>query len=262
MLELPVLSIVKQSLLLPLTYIAELIIYGGIPFLLILVADAIGFILEREDVSRSVPGILMGIAHFVLLTPFSVTWTKLAIYGRPAIASEPPFAYSRTSWIYLLASTVMIVLLTICVGPGATLLRYSQQTLDNRIAVEAAMLILAGLFVFAVIFVRLAFIFPAIAIGKYAGIAASWRQTAGNLERLAAIMILSYAPYYVIRRVFEWFMGYHPPGLTSVFRGCVDMLLIALATTAVAGPALAYKTLVLDEHQDAPALSQASPIGQ
>ncbi len=260
--ELPVFSIVKQSLRLPGTYLAELIIYGGIPYLLILVADAIGFILEREDVSRSAPGILIGIAHFVLFTPFSVTWTKLAIYGRPAIATEPPFAYSRTSWIYLLASTVMTVLLMICVGPGATLLRYSQQTLDNRIGMEAAMLILAGLFVFALVFVRLAFVFPAIAIGKYAGIVAAWRQTAGNLEWLAAIVVLSYAPYYVVRRVFEWFMGYHPPGPASVARGCVDMLLIALATTALAGPALAYKTLVLDEHRDAPALSQASPRGQ
>ena len=37
------------------------------------------------------------------------------------------------------------------------------------------------------------------------------------------------------------------------------MLLIAMATTALAGPALAYKTIVLDEHEEAPALGGATP---
>jgi hypothetical protein len=62
--------------------------------------------------------------------------------------------------------------------------------------------------------------------------------------------VLAYLPYLIIRQAFEWYMGYHPPGVVEAFRGCIDMLLIALATTALAGPALAYKAIVLDQPQD------------
>ena len=58
--------------------------------------------------------------------------------------------------------------------------------------------------------------------------------------------MLTYLPYVLIRQAFEWYMGYHPPGVVEVFRGIIDMLLVGLATTALAGPALAYKALVLD----------------
>ncbi len=50
-------------------------------------------------------------------------------------------------------------------------------------------------------------------------------------------------------------MGYHPPGVIEATRGIVEMLLVGLATTAVAGPALAYKMLVLDQSQSADVIS-------
>jgi hypothetical protein len=253
--ELPVLPIVAESLLLPFKHLPELAKYGGMAFLLTLVARAISFLLTREDASRYATGVLMAIAHFVLFTPFSVTWSKLAIYGRPAIATDPPFAYSRTQWLYLLATAVMMIALVMIVGPSAALLRYGQLNFNNQVMMAAGMLLVAGLVLFAIGFVRLAFIFPAIAIAKYAGISAAWKQTRGNLERLAAIVVLSYAPYYAVRQFLEWFIGYHPPGLAAAATASLDMLLIAMATTALAGPALAYKTIVLDEPEDAAATS-------
>ena len=117
-----------------------------------------------------------------------------------------------------------------------------------------------GLGIYVIGYLRLQFVFPAIAIGRYAGISASWKQTAGNIERLAAIVLLSYLPYWLIRLTFEWYMGYHPPGVIEAFRGCIEMLLVMFATTALAGPALAYKALVLDQPQDetaTPAISAA-----
>ncbi len=255
MIELPVFPIVAQSLGLPFKYLPELVKHGGIPFALILVASAISFLLTREDASKNATGVLMAVAHFILFTPFSVTWSKLAIYGRPAIATDPPFAYSRTQWLYLLASAVMMISLAIVVGPSAALLRYGQQNFDNQVMMAAGSLLVAGLILFAIGFVRLAFVFPAIAIAKYPGISAAWKQTRGNIERLAAIIVLSYVPYYVVSRVLDWLIGYHPPGLAAAAKGCLDMLLVAMATTALAGPALAYKVIVLDEPEDAPALA-------
>ena len=258
--ELPVFSIVKDSMLLPFKYLPELVKFGGIPFLLILAIDAISFMLEREDFPRSVTDSPMVLAHFILFTPFSVAWTRLALFGRPAVANHPRFAYSRTQWLYLMATLAMLLLLIVLIGLPAMLFFYGQRALNREITAEATALLLAGLLLFVLLFIRLAFIFPAIVARRYAGISAAWKQTAGNLERLAAVILLSYAPFYIVRRIFEWSMGYHPPGPVSVVRGIVDMLLVALATTALAAPALAYKTLVLDQPEEAPAqsISQSS----
>ena len=241
MIELPVFQIVADSLGLPFKYLPELVKYGGVPFLLMLVVSAISFLLAREDASKNAMSALMAVAHFVLFTPFSVTWSKLAIFGRPAIATDPPFAYSRTRWLYLLATTVMVISLVIIAGPSFALVRYGQRNFYNEVVMWGGMLMVAGFILFGFGFVRLAFVFPAIAIRKYAGILAAWNQTRGNIERLAAIIVLSYAPYFVVREILDSLIGYHPPGLAAAARGCLDMLLIAMATTALAGPALAYR---------------------
>lgn len=259
MIELPVFPIVADSLGLPFKYLPELVKYGGVPFLLMLVISAISFLLVREDASKNAMSALMAVAHFVLFTPFSVTWSKLAIYGRPAIATDPPFAYSRTQWLYLLATTLMMISLVIIAGPSVALVRYGQRNFDHEVVMWGGVLMVAGLVLFAIGFVRLTFVFPAIAIRKYAGISAAWQQTRGNIERLAAIIVLSSAPYYVIRQILDSLIGYHPPGLAAAARGSLDMLLIAMATTALAGPALAYKRIVLDEPEEAPALGGATP---
>lgn len=248
--ELPVFQIVKESLLMPFLYLPELVKFGWIPFAAILAIDLICFGLQREDVSRGLTGGLMPIAHFVLFTPFSVAWTKLAIRGRASVAKHPAFAYSRTQWMYLLANAAMMAALMILFGLPLVLVQYGQRNFDHQTTVLGVTAAILGLGLYAVGYLRLALVFPAIAIGKYAGIRASWRQTAGNIERLAAVILLAFLPYLIIRQAFEWYMGYHPPGVVETFRGFIDMLLIALATTALAGPALAYKAIVLDQPQD------------
>ncbi len=259
--ELPVFPIVKESLLMPFRYLPELVKFGWIPFAAILAIDLICYGLLREDVSSGVTGGLMAISHFVLFTPFSVAWTKLAIRGRQAVAKHPQFSYSRTQLLYLLASAVMMAALLVLVGIPYVVLRYGQRNFDNQIALLGEAATMLGLGVYVIGYVRLAFVFPAIAIGRYAGIRDAWKQTAGNIERLAAILVLAFLPYGFIRQAFEWYMGYHPPGVVAAFRGCIDMLLIALATTALAGPALAYKALVMGQPQDEAAAKSISTAG-
>jgi len=251
--ELPVLPIVTESLLMPFRYLPELAKFGWIPLAAILAIDLVCYGLLREDVSRGVTGTLMVFAHFVLFTPFSVAWTKLAVRGPQAVAKHPRFFYSRTQWFYLLAGAALMVALLVLVGLPYVLVRYGQRNFDGEIRLLGETGMMLGLGIYVVAYVRLAFVFPAIAIGRYAGIRAAWKQTAGNLERLAAILVLAVLPYWIVRQAFEWYMGYHPLGVVEAFRGCVDMLLIALATTALAGPALAYKAIVMDQPQDEPA---------
>ena len=114
--ELPVFPIVKESWLMPFRYLPQLVKFGWIPFAAILAIDLICFGLIREDVSQGATGALMVLAHFVLFTPFSVAWTKLAIRGPQAVAKHPQFSYSRTQWYYLLAVAVMMAALMVLAG--------------------------------------------------------------------------------------------------------------------------------------------------
>jgi hypothetical protein len=248
--ELPVFPIVKESLLLPFLYLPELVKFCWIPFVAILAIDLVCYGLLREDVSRGVTGSMMTISHFVLFTPFSVAWTKLAIRGPQAVAKHPQFSYSRTQWLYLLAIAAIAATLLALVGIPYVILRYGQRNFDSQLSLFGGTTMMLGLGIYVIAYVRLSFLFPAIAIGRYVGIREAWRQTAGNIERLAAILVLAFLPYWIIRQAFEWYMGYHPPGVVEAFRGCIDMLLIALATTALAGPALAYKAIVIDQPHD------------
>ena len=259
--ELPVLEIVRDSLLLPFKCLPELVKFGKMPFMLILAADVFCYGLERQDFPKNLTGSVLGIVHFVVFTPFAVAWTKLAIRGREAVAKHPAFAYSRTQWMYLIATTAMIVAMVLCVGLPFVLMRYGQRNSDNQLMLLGGAGFSFGLIICLVGYLRLEFVFPAIAIGRYAGISAAWKQTAGNIERLAAIVVLSYLPYWLIRLAFERYMGYHPPGLVEAARGIIDQLLVAMASTALAGPALAYKMIVLDEHQPAEVMS-ASSLGR
>ena len=230
-------------------YLPELVKFGWIPFSYSW-RTSLCFGLLREDVSRGATSTLMATAHFVLFTPFSVAWTKLAIRGRQAVAKHPAVLLLENSMAVSAGERGDERRCCCSSASPYVVVRYGQRNFDNQIALLGAAAMMLGLGVYVIGYVRLAFVFPAIAIGRYAGISAAWKQTAGNIERLAAILVLAYLPYWIIRQAFEWYMGYHPPGVIDAFRGCIDMLLMALATTALAGPALAYKAIVLDEPQD------------
>ncbi len=253
--ELPVLPIVRESLLLPFKCLPELLKFGKMPFLLIIAVDVFAYGLERQEVLKGLTGSLMALVHFILFTPFSVAWTKLAIRGPESVAKHPAFAYSRTQGMYLLASILMMVAIVVSVGIPFVLMRYGQRNSDSQLMAVGGAACIVGLGLYVVGYLRLALVFPAIAIGRFPGISAAWRQTAGNIERIAAIILLSYLPYWLVQQAFGWYMGYHPPGVIEATRGIVEMLLVGLATTAVAGPALAYKILVLDQVDDAGVMS-------
>ena len=167
--ELPVFPIVMESLLMPFRYLPELAKFGWIPFAAILAIDLICYALLREDVSRSVTSSLMTLAHFVLFTPFSVAWTKLAVRGPQAVSKHPQFFYSRTQWFYLLACAALMVALLVLVGLPFVVVRYGQRNFESQITLLGETGMMLGLGLYVIGYVRLAFVFPAIAIGRYAG---------------------------------------------------------------------------------------------
>src|SRR5208283_4102728 len=103
-------------------------------------------------------------------------WTKLAIRGSQAVAKHPQFSYSRTQWLYLLADGVMIAALLVIVGIPYVILRYGQRNFDTQITLAGETAMMLGLGIYAIAYVRLAFVFPAIAIGRYGGLRDAWKQ--------------------------------------------------------------------------------------
>ena len=131
-LPLPVLSIVRETLLLPLKFLPELLKFGGRPLILYLAADVFCYGLLREDVSRGATSSLMGIAHFVLFTAVLGGLDQARDSGPQAVAKHPRFAYSRTQWLYLLATAVMSVAMVACVGIPFIVMRYGHEVLTSR----------------------------------------------------------------------------------------------------------------------------------
>ncbi|GEM_PF-2566458 len=244
--RLPILGIVLETLALPFKHLPELAKYGWIPFGGLLAARLIEWVLWHFSVPGA--GTWMGVAHLVLFTPFSVIWTRVAIEGSEAKLPERPFAFTRIEWQYLIATFLMLLAVVVLLTPGMAVYRYGQRIFESGITFAGEMLILLVGVAELLAFVRIAFIFPAIAVGRYEGLVAAWRQTAGNFEPLLAIMALSSAPYYLALAAIRLGGGYYPAGLSAMMKAFGELFALTLATTSnVAAPALAYQAIVLAE---------------
>jgi hypothetical protein len=246
--KLPVVQIVLETLALPFRHLQELIKYGWIPFAGSLGLRLIDWLLRQYFPSGTWSGVLMTIGHFALFVPFSVTWTRVTIYGSEAKLPSGPFVYGRTEWQYTAAIAVLIVTLTILVGMPLLVYQFGHQQFSAGTEYLGAILLAVGSVLVGAGYVRFAFVFPAIAISRYRGIGPAWRQTTGNLERLALLIVLSIAPYETIGQIVRFAEGDLSPGLAAMTGAFVQMLMIAMAATAgCSAPALAYKWIVLGQ---------------
>jgi hypothetical protein len=251
--KLPILQIALESLVLPFQRLPEFISYAWIPFVGTLVARFIDWVIGRTPVSPMLAAAWMPVTHFVLFTPFCVVWTPVALEGSDARLPARPFVYERTEWKYLLATVLMTFAFALLVGIPLTLYQYGQRTFDTVTAFVGGLLLAAGLVTALLAVVRLAFIFPAIATGRYQGLLAAWRQTTGNLESLGAVMVLAPAPYYLIDQALRFGVGHLSPGLAAMVRASAQMLMVTMLTSAaIAAPALAYKRIVLQNRGPSP----------
>ena len=246
--SIPVLGIVLEALIMPFQYLNEIAKYAWIPFVGSLIARLISWLMLRASLPVFLSTMWMATTHLVLFAPFSVVLTRIAVQRTHAVLPERPFAYQTAEWAYLLAEVALLIALAILVLVPLGLAQYGLATFNKLIEYLGGMLAVAGAIVFIFGFVRLTFVFPALAIGKYTSIPAAWRETAGNFESITAVILGCGAPFLILRQVMNIVVGYHPPGITTMFTATMEMLLITwVATANTMGPALAYKTLVLEE---------------
>ena len=246
--KLPVVQLVLESLALPFRHLPELVRYGWIPFTGSLVVAFLNWLLRRLFLFAPWSVLFVNVAHFALYTPFCVAWTRIAIEGSHAKLPDRPFAYERAEWQYAGATAVMLIATVVLMAPGLSVTQYGQATFSYGMRFLGGLLLLAGAVLVVVGFVRFAFVFPAIAIGRYRGIAPAWRQTAGNLEGLAVLVLLACAPFVAIELIMVYGPGREATGAAAVVTAIVQWLMEGVATLeGTIAPTLAYKWIVLGQ---------------
>jgi hypothetical protein len=93
-------------------------------------------------------------------------------------ARLPSASYAKVA--VFLADAAMIAALLVIVGMPCVLLRYGQRDFDTQLSLLGETTAMLGLGIYVIGYVRLTSVFPAVEIGRYAGIRDAWKQTSGN----------------------------------------------------------------------------------
>ncbi len=243
--ELPSVGITLGALAMPFRYLPELVRFGAIVFALSLANAIVLHYLTRAIVRYW----WIMLSHEAIYAPFALVWTRIAVLGRKSVSTISRYRYGAVEIRYLIAS---LLLVTVLLGPILILLGWTlaaHQSGATTTAEVLSVVILAVMFVDLIVFVRMSFLFPAIALGRYRGVAAAWRQTQGYFERLCAIEAAVLAPYIAIHIVYQkywyiWFFSYET-WFSKLMFVIVDVAMSLLGYVAIAAaPALAFKFLV------------------
>jgi hypothetical protein len=157
---LSVVSISLRAYSSPFVYLPEFGRLVWLTFLLALGAELILLFLRYLELPAMVTRAWALASHFVIFTPFLVSWTQLMVDGRKRIVAKRPFRYGPIEWRYLLADAITsTVLLAPLVGSARL---YTEIRVDlyagngSYFALLAAIILfLAALLVTLAIFIRL-----------------------------------------------------------------------------------------------------------
>lgn len=244
--ELPIIRTTLGALAMPFRYLPELVRFGAIVFALSLASEIVTHYLMPLARVRYW---WMMLSHVAIYTPFAIIWTRIAVLGRQSVSTIPRYRYSAVEIWYLVASALAFIIL---LGPVLVMLGYftaARQNGDVAMANGIAFAAVAILFVDLIVIVRLSFLFPAIALQRYRGLATAWRQTRGYFERLCAIEVAVILPYEAIRLLYQhywyiWFFSYVTWISEMLFHVVGGVLIVLDYAAIIAAPSLAYKFLI------------------
>jgi hypothetical protein len=249
-LRLPVIPISLRAYSLPIVYVREFSRLVWLTFLLALGARLIQLFFGYLEFPSLISSGWALISHFVIFTPFLVSWTQLTVDGPQRIVSKRPFRYGPIEWRYLLADAVAMTALLTPIAALAALcwkIRVDQYATGGSYLalISAGIALIAALLVVLAIFVRLSFLFPAIALNRYAGISTAWRQTAGHIERLALVLGITFLPFVIPVALLSHSEAQQISGLAVVPAEVLKMvILVVMLTVHTSAMALAYKAVV------------------
>jgi len=178
-----------------------------------------------------------GIATIAILAPYMIAMMRTALLGSKGVEGRSSYVYGTTEKRYFIANLLLVLA---DLGPLAAAIAIGYYggsiLLGALISIPAAA---AGL----LLGVRVALIFPAIALDRYDGIVACWRRTRESFWRLLAISLIVASPFYVFslitQRVVKAQVGFSY-GRIAFFQTVVNMLAFAAIASA---RAFAYEFL-------------------
>jgi len=256
--DLPVFGIAYRAALLPFVQIEELARFAWIPLLGDLAVDLISWICAQNGMTMNQERVMTGIADLFVFAPLAVAWCRLAILGPQSVSRRPPFNYGRVELQYLVAAGLMkaggfvIIGIPMIWGQEAMTIFFAEHN-AGPIAL-AGIVLIAALFVAAILGIRIALLIPSVAVQRYAGIQVTWNQTRGYFERLLAAFVLAVVPFGFVHGLIMGLEKKIDSSFATVIFEIVgsawSIVLFAVQLTVLC---FAYKILVFDKPKaDAP----------
>ena len=244
--DLPVFLIARRAILSPFFYLPEFIKFGGFTILLTIGSRILIWLITKAGAPQLLTAFITPVAQCVITTPFVVTWMKLVVNGRAMIRDRFVFRFGRLERRYLVANGAVFAAVSLIGSVGGFLLARARQTYDRQLVIEVVMFDVVMLVVFFIASIRLSFIFPAIATDTYSSLQKTWSQTKGHFERLLALVMIAYAPFFVIADILIRLTRDRDFFGIAVVRWIVESVNATLGWGAfAAGVALAYKLVAL-----------------
>ncbi len=181
--------------------------------------------------------------YVIIVTPFAVAWTRIVLLGSTAEPGSFVPRFGSREFTYLGVS-LLLALVTFGVPLGATLILFSS---DRFGAAFGPLIVLDTVIVVLAIFtgMRLSVALPAVAVDRFGGFGAAWRQTEGMALRILAINLLIIVPIIIAQSLslrIASLLGVELPSL--IVRAAIEVTFTFIAVAGnVTGTALAYQRL-------------------
>jgi hypothetical protein len=241
--KVPIIAFTLRPLALPFRHPLLLIKLGMLPFLLSVSFGMVSNIFWPTGLVASHRLGLVMLGLKVAYVPFAVGWTRLVIQGPSAITDRSAYRFGRTelrflSAIALFGSTSVIIAIL------AYMVRLASHSFHYDLQMAAGLLLLWTLGAIAVCIIRLQLMFPAIAIDKYPGLAASWKQTQGYFETIALLNTTVRVPYLLIILLLDGLVEPYSPFILKAAIITGQCMVYLLSEASVVGMlALVYERL-------------------
>jgi hypothetical protein len=176
---------------------------AGVPYLLL---AAITLVQLWVLPASALVGVVAGLATLLPYTLFAVAWHRLALLG-PGSSPGWSLQFERRHWRF--AGLLVALYVLMYLGAGAALgvvgliSSLMQQSTGSGLALSAV--VVAIVLMAMIAYLRLTFVFPAVAVDERFGFQEAWRVTKGCGFRLLAIFIIvglvSALPVVIIQAV-------------------------------------------------------------
>lgn len=261
--DLPIFRTAIRAVVLPFVHLIAFVRFASIPFAVDFAIVLIVWIMPLDLMSENTTTVIKWIANAFVFTPFAVTWFRLATLGPRSISKRAVLRWGKVEFQLLLAYAVLMIAMAATLGAPAKFYRWASTnwyvTRELGPLVAASMLAVAGIIITLTIFLLCAFVFPSIAIQRYAGFRKSLDQVLGCVERIFAIEVIAVAPWAVIYTI----VGHREARAQSNFivvmfefaKGIAHAYVVAVS---IGGVGLSYKFAIMDRRSTEPLLEPSA----